>query len=130
MDDGQLTHEQLTINKKMLKIGADLISSPACFLCVLGRSKIDNPSVLIDLLAQRIERHPDYSILKNVFFHRVEDDAERLVRKAELDRSIKSFTTSVNEDIDKVLIHFGVKRFQLEIKKIALKGPIVSEELQ
>jgi hypothetical protein len=86
--------------------------------------------VLIDLLAQRIERHPDYSLLKNVFFHRVEDDAERLVRKAELDRSMKNFTSLVYEDIDKALIHLGVKRFQLEIKKIVLKGPIASEVLQ
>jgi hypothetical protein len=130
VDDAHLTYEQLTTKRMLLKIGADLISSPLCFLCVLSRCKIDNPGLLIDLLAQRIKCHPDYSILKNVFFRRVEDDSERLVRKAELDRSIKSFTTSVNEDIDKVLIHFGVKRFQLEIKKIALKGPIVSEELQ
>ena len=130
VDDAHLTHEQLTTKKMLLKIGADLIASPACFLCVLGRSKIDNPSVLIDLLAQRIERHPDYSLLKNVFFHRVEDDAERLVRKAELDRSMKNFTTSVHEDLDTCLIHLGVKKFQLEVKKIVLKGPIVSEELQ
>ena len=43
---------------------------------------------------------------------------------------MKKFTTSVHEDIDKALIHLGVKRFQLEIKKIVLKDPIGSEELQ
>ena len=130
VDDAHLTHEQLTTKKMLLTIGADLTSSPACFLCVLGRSRIDNPSVLIDLLAQRIKGHPDYSILKNVFFHRVEDDAERLVRKNEFDCSIKNLSSLVHEDLDTCLIHLGVKKFQLEVKKIVLRDPIATEELQ
>jgi len=130
VDDAHLTHEQLTTKKMLLQIGADLSSSPACFLCAIGPSQIDNPTILIDLLALRIESHCDYSMLKNVFFHRAEDDAERLSRKNELDRLLKTFSILVHADIDKALRQLGVKRFQLETKKILLKELIVSEDLK
>jgi hypothetical protein len=130
VDDANLTHEQLTTKKMLLQIGADLNSSPVCFLCAIGPSQIDNPTLLIDLLALRIESHCDYSMLKNVFFHRVENDAERLRRKNELDRLLKTFSILVHADIDRALQQLGVKKFQLETKKILLKELSVSEELK
>jgi len=121
VDDSHLTHEQLVTKKILLKIGNDLTESPLSFLVVLTPSSIDNPDLIFSLISRRIESHPDYSTLRNIFFHRVEDDSQRLLRKTEFGNVLKNFSSSVREELDQALIKLGVKRFQLEVKKSILK---------
>lgn len=121
VDDLHLTHEQLVTKKMLCEIGGDFIQSPLSFLVVLTPSNIDNPDLLLNIISKRIKSHSDYSTLRNVFFHRAEDDAQRLAHKNTFGNLLNNLSVSVNDELDQLLIKFGVKKFQLEVKKSILK---------
>ena len=71
--DQQLTHEQTVTKNLLITAGEYLNESPICFSPALCKTKIDMPFILEPIIAMRLYNNMNYSILKNVFFHRIDD---------------------------------------------------------
>ena len=115
--DQQLTHEQTVTKNLLIAAGKSLNESPICFSPALFETKIDMPFLLTPIIAMRLYDNTNYSILKNVFFHRIEDDRERGVIKSKFDSILKEHKMLANKEIENLLIKIGVKAFQTVIKQ-------------
>ena len=84
-------------------------------------SHLERLELLHGIISHRILNHKNYSLLKNVFFHRVEDDKFRISFKNKFDGLLRKYLPLVNFDVlDVELKKLGAKKFQLEVKKAFL----------
>ncbi|NBR25166.1 MAG: hypothetical protein EBU08_15605 [Micrococcales bacterium] len=122
VDDNHLTFEQSKAKALQIEVAKDVLASPICFFLSVGSLAIDNLTLLHQVITNRILEHRSYSYLRNVFFHKVEDDNARNLHKLEFDKLMKSYVTSPDvQKIDDGLTVLGVKQFQLEARKASIR---------
>jgi len=124
VDDALLNFEQLEVKKLLIEVSNDVIESPLSFFCLLATSSLERVELLHGIIANRVLRHKNYPMLKNIFFHRIEDDKSRMFYKNKLDDLLKEFISLTDFDLlDSELKKMGVRNFQLEVKKaLLIKG--------
>jgi hypothetical protein len=123
VDDIQLNFEQLEVKKLLNEVSNDVIESPLSFLLLVTTSRIERLELLHGVITNRLRKHKNYPILKNIFFHRIEDDNLRFAIKNKFDILMKKYTSLTNFDIlDEELKKIGIKKFQLTVKKALLSS--------
>ena len=120
ISDQQLTHEQMIAKNLLIRAGEALNESAICFSCALCCSEIDRPDILEPIISKRLFNSDEFSTLKNVIFHRIEDDRERAVFKSKFNQILKNRASHPCADLDPVLIEIGARELHSRIKHLML----------
>ena len=121
VDDAHLNFDQLEVKKLLIEVSNDVLESPLSFFLLVMSSHLERLDLLHGIISNRILNNKNYWLLKNVFFHRVEDDKFRISFKNKFDSLLRKYLPLVNFDVlDVELKKLGVKKFQLEVKKAVL----------
>ena len=120
ISDQQLTHEQMIAKNLLIRAGEGLSESAICFSCALSCSGIDTPDFLEPIISIRLFNSKEFSTLKNVIFHRIQDDRVRAEFKSKFDQILKNKASQGTEALDPVLIEIGARELHSRIKHLML----------
>ena len=123
VDDAHLNFEQSEVKRFLIDISIDVIESPLSFFYLVQATYLEKLDFLHGIISNRILKHKNYSLLKNIFFHRIEDDKTRIFYKSKFDELFKNIVSLTDFDkLDHELKKMGVKLFQIEVKKAILSS--------
>jgi hypothetical protein len=118
IDDSHLNFEQQEVKKLLLEVSNNISISPLCFLNVDLILNIENIDLIYGLICYRIYKNTGYQYLKNIFFHRIEDDSARIYYKSKFEDILKKTISKINYEIlDIELRKISINKFHLEVNK-------------
>lgn len=118
IDDSHLSFEQLEAKKLLLEVSNNISISPLCFINVELILNLENLDIIHGLISHRIYKNSGYPYLKNIFFHRIEDDSTRVYYKSKFEDVFKKVNLKINYEIlDHELRKISINKFHLEVNK-------------
>lgn len=122
VDDDRLTADQLQAKTTLISLMEGLNPSPLCFSMAASYFAVDYSRYLGKCLNYRLVRDGGFRALKNVIFHKLNDDRVRAESKAEFEAILVESSDDGGKILDDELRKVGVKKFLIAIRQIQLQA--------